>query len=164
VLREIGDLRQALVFHRRALAVLEKTAGVDHPHYATGLSDVGEDLRRLGHAAESLSYQERAVKIFQARSPDRGAVVVLYHGLALLDLGRLREATPVLTRAYERSSPGGAQRAGAAFGLARALAPHRPSSQRARELAREAMTIFTARRAARERAQVAAYLNRAAPR
>jgi eukaryotic-like serine/threonine-protein kinase len=161
VLRELGDLREALAFHRRALAVFEKS-GLDHPQYAAGLSDVGEDLRQLGRAAESLDHQERALKIFQARSPYRGADVVLYQGLALLDLGRLREASSVLTRAYQRSSPGGAKRATAAFALARALAPRRPTSQRARELAHEALTIFTARPAARERAQVAAYLNRAA--
>lgn len=162
VLREMGDFRQALAFHRRALAVLEKRSGGDHPDYATGLSDVGEDLRRLGDAAESLSYQERALKIFQARSPHRGANVALYQGLALLDLGRVREATPPLTSAYQRSSPGGALRASAAFGWARALDPHRPRSQRARELAQEALAIFTARHAARERAQVAAYLDRGA--
>jgi tetratricopeptide (TPR) repeat protein len=158
VLRCTGDFGEALAFHRRALAVLENSAGVDHPDYATGLSDVGEDLRLLGRAAESLSHQERALEIFHARSPDRGILVVLYQGLALLDLGRPREATAPLTRVYDRSSPGGTQRASAAFGLARALEPHRPRSQRARELAREALTIFTTRHATRERDQVASYL------
>jgi eukaryotic-like serine/threonine-protein kinase len=160
-LREQGDFRQALAFHRRALAVLEKTAGVDHPDYASGLADIGEDLRRLGRAAESLSYQKRALKIIRARTPAKVHWVMLYQGLALLDLGRRREATAALTRAYELSSPD-AHRASAAFGLARALDPHHPRSQRAKELAQEALTIFTTVRAARERAQVAAYLNRAA--
>jgi tetratricopeptide (TPR) repeat protein len=159
--REQGDFRQALAFHRRALAVFEKTAGMDHPDYASGLSDIGEDLRRLGRATESLSYQERALKIIRARTPDKDEWVLLHQGLALLDLGRRQEATAALTRAYERADPG-AQRAKAAFGLARALDPHRPSSQRARELAQEALTSFTTVRAARERAQVAAYLSRAA--
>jgi tetratricopeptide (TPR) repeat protein len=161
-LRNLGDFDQALAFHRRALAVLENGAGIDHPSYATGLADVGEDLRQLGRAAEALSYQERALKIFQARAPNRGTPGVVYQGLALLDLGRLREATQTLTSAYQRASPGGALRANAAFGLARALDPRRPSSQRARELAQEALAIFTAKRAARERARVAAYLDRAA--
>jgi eukaryotic-like serine/threonine-protein kinase len=160
-LREQGDLRQALVFHRRAVAVLEK-AGVDHSDYANGLSDTGENLRRLGHAAESLSYQERALKIIRARPPAKVDRVMLHQGLALLDLGQLREATATLTRAYELSPPGASERASAAFGLARAREPHRPKSQRARELAQEALTIFTTLRAERDRAQVAAYLSRAA--
>jgi eukaryotic-like serine/threonine-protein kinase len=160
-LREMADVRQALSFHRRALAVLEKGAGVDHPRYASALSDIGEDLRRIGHAAESLSYQERALKIIRARVPERDAEASLYAGLALLDLGRLREATPALTHAYDEFSPASSQRATAAFGLARALDPRRPSSQRARELAQEALASFTALHAARERAQVATYLNRA---
>jgi hypothetical protein len=157
----MGDVPQALAFHRRALAVLEKGAGVDHPRYAYGLSDIGEDLRRLGHAAESLSYQERALKIIRARSPERDVDASLHAGLALLDLGRLREATRALTHAYDEFSPGSARRASAAFGLARALDPHRPSSQRALELAQEALATFTALHAARERAQIATYLNRA---
>lgn len=159
-LREQGDFRQALAFHRRALAVLEKSPGVDHPDYAGGLADIGEDLRRLGRAAESLSYQERALEILRARTPARVDWVMLYQGLALLDLGRRQEAAAALARAYELSSPD-TQRASAAFGLARALDPHHPSSQRARELAQEALTLYTTFHAARDRAQVAAYLHRA---
>jgi eukaryotic-like serine/threonine-protein kinase len=161
-LRGTGDYSQALAFHRRALAVFEKSAGVDHPDYASGLSDLGEDLRRLGRAVEALSYHERALKIFQARAPGRDSYAALYQGLALLDRGRLREAIRALTRAYERFSPGESERASAAFGLARALDPRRPSSQRARQLAQEALTTFTTLRATHERAQVVAYLNRGA--
>jgi tetratricopeptide (TPR) repeat protein len=161
-LRGTGDFSQALAFHRRALAVFEKSAGVDHPDYAAGLSEAGEDLRRLGRAAECLSYQERALKIFQARAPERDSHAVLYQGLALLELGRVREATAALTRTYERFSPGDYGRASAAFGLARVLDPHPPRSQRARELAQEALATFTTLRAAPERAEVAAYLSRAA--
>lgn len=161
-LRATGDFRQALAFHRRALAVFEKSAGVDHPDYAAGLSEIGEDLRRLGNAVEALSYLERALKIFQARAPERDLHTVLYRGLALLDLGRTQEATAALTRTYERCSPADSERATAAFGLARARDPHHPRSQRTRDLAQEALTIYTTLHAARERAQVAAYLNRAA--
>lgn len=161
-LRETGDLTQALAFHRRALAVFEKAAGADHPDTASGLADLGEDLRRLGRAAEAVGYQERALKIFEARAPERNGYAVLYHGLALLDLGRIREATAALELTYERFSPGEAERASAAFGLARALDPHHPRSQRARELAQEALATFTTLRAARERAEVAAYLGGAA--
>jgi tetratricopeptide (TPR) repeat protein len=161
-LRETGDFHQALEFHRRALAVFEKSAGVDHPDYAAGLAELGEDLRRLGRAAECLSYQERAIKIFQARAPERDGHAVHYQGLALLDLGRMREATAALTRTYEHFTPGDAERASAAFGLARVLDPHHPRSQRARELAQEALATFTTLHAARERAEVAEYLSRAA--
>jgi serine/threonine-protein kinase len=161
-LRAAGDFRQALAFHRRALAVFEKSAGVDHPDYAAGLSETGEDLRRLGSRGEALSHLERALKIFQRRAPERDLHAVLYRGLALLDLGRTQEATAALTRTYEHFSPADAERATAAFGLARALDPHRPGSKRARELAQEALTIFTALHATRDRAEVAAYLDRAA--
>lgn len=99
--REQGDFRQALAFHRRAVTVLEKTA-VDHPDYAEVLSDLGEDLRRLGRAAESLSYHERAVKLLQGQSPTNARSVMLYQGLALLDLGR-RQATASLARARVRA-------------------------------------------------------------
>jgi tetratricopeptide (TPR) repeat protein len=161
-LRETGDVGRALEFHRRALGVFEKTAGVDHPDYASGLSDLGEDLRRLGRAAEALSYQDRALKIFQARAPERNGYAVLYQGLALLELGRIREATAALELTYDRFSPGEHERASAAFGLARARDPHRPRSQRARELAEEALATFTSLHATRECAEVAAYLGGAA--
>lgn len=160
-LRETGDLRRALELHRRALAVFEKSAGVDHPDYASGLSDLGETLRRLGRAGEALSYQERALKIFQARTPERNGYATLYQGLALFDLGRMREATAAFTRTYENFSPGDYERASAAFGLARVLDPHHPRSQRARELAQQALATFTTLHAARERAEVAEYLSRA---
>jgi tetratricopeptide (TPR) repeat protein len=160
--RDAGDSRQALAFHRRALAVFEKRAGGDHPRYASCLADIGEDLRRLGRAAESLSYQRRALKIIRARAPERDTDSALYEALALIDLGREREAIPALERTYHAFSGTGAQRAMAAFGLARALDPRRPRSQRTRELAQEARAIFTALHATREQAQVDAYLHQAA--
>jgi len=159
--RNLGDTREALAVHRRALAVFEKSASIDHPRYADCLTEIGEDLRRLGRAAESLRYHEQALEIIHARSPDWNVLALLYQGLALVDLGRRQEAIPMLTRGYEGFSPTGAYRAQAAFGLARALEPHRPSSQRARALAQEALAIFAAVRAADERDQVAAYLARA---
>ncbi|HSR99207.1 MAG TPA: serine/threonine-protein kinase [Kofleriaceae bacterium] len=162
-LRDLGDFGQALAVHRRALAVFEKRAGENHPRYAGCLSDIGEDLRRLGDPAESLSYQRRALKIIRARAPDRDTDALLYEGLALVDLGRAREAMPGLESAYRAFSPGtSALRAMAAFGLARAISPHHPRSPRARELAQEARAIFTALHATRDRASVDAYLARAA--
>jgi len=100
-MRESGDSRQALAIHRRALAVLEKSAGPDHPRYASCLTSTGEDLRRLGRAPESLSYHQRALEIIRARSPAWENHPLLYQGLALLDIGRRREAIAPLTSAYE---------------------------------------------------------------
>jgi serine/threonine-protein kinase len=161
--RDMGDFGQALAYHRRALAVFKKRAGEDHPRYAGCLSNIGEDLRHLGDPAESLSYQQRALKIIRARAPDRDSDATLYEGLALVDLGRAREATPGLERTYKAFTPGtNALRAMAAFGLARALSPHHPRTPRAREMAEEARAIFAALHATRDQAPVDAYLARAA--
>jgi len=159
--RNRGDVREALGLHRRALAVFESSGSTDHPRYGYCLAEVGEDLRRLGRAAESLSYHKRSLEIIHARSPDWDTHTLLYQGLALVDLGRQQEAIPILTKAYDDFSPTGPYRAQAAFGLARALEPRRPSSQRAKALAQEALAIFTAVHAKDERDQAAAYLARA---
>jgi hypothetical protein len=81
-----------------------------------------------------------------------------YQGLALLDLGRRRAAIPKLDRALALVPPGEPDRAHAAFALARALEPGRPRSARTRALAEEALQIFTAIRATRERSRVTRYL------
>lgn len=160
VLRNLGDSAKALQTHRRALAIFEHSVGADHPRYANCLADIGEDLRRLGRAAESLPHQERALQIMNARSPDLDAQALLYQGLAFLDLGHAPKAIAVLTRAHGKISPGEPERARAAFGLARALEPNRPTSPRATALAQEALATFTAIRATREQRYVAAYLAR----
>jgi eukaryotic-like serine/threonine-protein kinase len=155
-----GDFAQALEVHRRALAIYERNAATDHAYYGAALSTTGEDLRRLDDAAGSLPYQERALQILGDRLSAHLIVgyVQAHHGLALFDLGRRREAIPKLEHALELIPPGEVTRARAAFALARGLAPRGPLTQRARELAREALAIFTAVRAAGEQDQVAAYL------
>jgi eukaryotic-like serine/threonine-protein kinase len=162
VRREMGAFAEALAFHRRALAMHKKTAGADHHSYAVNLSEIGEDLRRLGRAAEALRHQEKALHILRARIGQHPMIghQLAYKGLALVDLRRPRQAVPVLKQALETIPPGDANRARAAFALARALEPRRPRSARALALAREALAIFTALRASRERDEVARYLAR----
>jgi eukaryotic-like serine/threonine-protein kinase len=153
-----GHFAQALAFHRDVLAFREKDQKT-HPSYATSLAAVGEDLRRLGRAAESLTYQRRALAVLDKQG-DHPAVgyASACQGLALVDLGRRREAIAPLERALRILAPGDAERGRAAFALARALEPRRPTSKRAKALAKEALEIFTAVHAVREREQVAAYL------
>ncbi len=160
--RNMGAFAEALAVHRRALALTEKTAGADHPSYAVTLSETGEDLRHLGRAAEALSHQERALRILRARMGDHPILGphLAYQGLALVDLGRRERAIPLLQEALAKIPAGDANRARAAFGLARALEPRRPRSARAQALAREALDVFTAQRASRERDEVAGYLAR----
>jgi len=157
-MRNMGELSEAVEMHRRALTILKNSAGKEHPRYANCLTELGEDLRRLGRAEESLSYQKRALEIIRARSPEWDSIPLLHQGLALIDLGRGAEAVPELTRVHEHFTPGGIERARAAFALARALEPRRPTSARATALAQEALATLTTRNIAGERARVAAYL------
>jgi tetratricopeptide (TPR) repeat protein len=156
-----GNFAQALAFHREALAFREKNQRT-HPSYGVSLAAVGEDHRRLGRAAESLTYQRRALAAL-GNLGDHPAVgyVSACQGLALVDLGRRREAIAPLERALRIIKRGDADRARAAFALARALEPRRPRSKRARALAEEALESFTALRAVPERDRVAAYLGKA---
>jgi eukaryotic-like serine/threonine-protein kinase len=157
-----GKLAEALDRHRSALAVTGKARGEDHPTYAFSLTMIGEDLRALGRPAEALDYQQRALKILApARDQPLYAVPTAFAGLALVDLGRRREARPLLESAYAKIPRGEPDRARAAFGLALALEPRRPRSERAKGLAREALASFTSLRLERERDKVAAYLARA---
>jgi tetratricopeptide (TPR) repeat protein/predicted Ser/Thr protein kinase len=158
--REMGALAEADALHRRALAIQEKVSGIDHPGYAMTLSEIGEDMRRAGRAAAALTYQQRALRILRARMGEHPTIgySLVYEGLALLDLGRRRQAIPILTRGHEMVPAGDPDRARAALALARALEPRGPRSERAKALAQEALEIFTAVRAERERARAAAYL------
>jgi tetratricopeptide (TPR) repeat protein/predicted Ser/Thr protein kinase len=153
-----GDFAQALSMNRRALAIFEKS-GPNTDLHASGISAVGETLRRLGKAADALGHQTRALQML---SDMQGHPLIPHvmasKGLALHDLGRRLDAIPVLERALEDLPPGVPDRAFAAFALARALEPRRPRSARAKALAREALTIFTATGPHRERGQVSAYL------
>jgi tetratricopeptide (TPR) repeat protein/predicted Ser/Thr protein kinase len=160
LLCETGDIGQGLSLLRQALAIREKTLGKEHPNYAFTLAAIGEGLRRSGRPREALPYLERALAIQSPRLGEHYVVgfTLSYQGLALLDLGRRRAAIPKLERALALVPPGEPDRAHAAFALARALEPGRPRSARTRALAEEALQIFTAIRATRERNRVTRYL------
>jgi serine/threonine-protein kinase len=160
-LRDDGDAAGALEHHRRALAIYEKSLGRESADHAVCLSEIGEDLRRLGRPAESLDHQRRAIQVLSgAGQPLLLATARGAQGLALFDLGRRREAIPLLERAIEKMLPASPDRARAAFALARALEPGRARTARAKALAEEALKTFTAVRLPRERDDVRAYLRR----
>jgi eukaryotic-like serine/threonine-protein kinase len=160
VFAEIGDIGQALSLHRQALAIREKRLGSEHPSYALSLAAIGEDLRRSGRPREAVTYLERALAIQTPRLGESYVVgfTLSYLGRALLDLGRRRDALPKLERAMTLIPPAQSERAHTAFALARALDPGGPRSARTRALAEQALEIFTALRATRDRDRVAAYL------
>ncbi len=166
-LRHTSEIHRALDLDRRALAITAKTLGTDHPVHGSLLAAIGEDLRLLGRPAESLAYQERAHEILGRRPEDSKeylAAAFAYRGLALVDVGRRREAIPDLERALELHSPSSPDRARVAFALARALEPGRARSPRAIVLSLEALATFAGIGAEPEMDRVVAYLGRVRPR
>jgi tetratricopeptide (TPR) repeat protein len=101
---EQGEDRQALVLHRRALALDERRLGPDHPQIATGLSHLGGYLRELGAYDEARDAFTRALAIRQATlAPDDLAIAesLSQLGMILWDLGRAAEARPLLEQALD---------------------------------------------------------------
>jgi len=160
VLYGLRDFSQALALHRRALEIDERALGNDDASVALNLASLGEDLRRLGHARQALSYHERSLRIVRSRPEGQRLLgrPLACQGLALIDLGRRREAIPVLEKALTATQPDDPMGARAALALARALEPRGPRSRRVRALTRDALAILTAIHADKERDQAADYL------
>ncbi len=113
--RRHGRLEQAGVLYRQVLAMHRKLLGPQHPRLAAAIYNLAlfehYDLPRLA-AAEAL-YRE-AIEVFSSavgREHVNMGFFVLGHGSVLNDLGRPREAEPVLRQAldlFTRLSRGGA--------------------------------------------------------
>jgi eukaryotic-like serine/threonine-protein kinase len=133
------DARRELL---QAQEIAVRTLGPDHELVALTLLNLGATGRREGRTAEALERLEAARAIYAKQNHPQLARVDLERGLALLQLGRDREAERVLTALLE----GFAQRpqdrsevrfrAMTALGLARARLGGGPA---AAELAREGL-------------------------
>ncbi len=58
-----GQFAQAEPLFKRALAILEKTLGPEHPHLATTLKNYAALLRKLDRTAEAVTMEVRAKAI-----------------------------------------------------------------------------------------------------
>jgi hypothetical protein len=137
--------------------------GTSHRGCAEGLAAIGEDLRRVGRLSESMAYHDRAQKIIEAGAgsgQEESPYPIAYRGLLWADLGRHREAIPLLERALALLASSDPDRARVAFALARVLEPRGPRSEHAAMLALEALATFAVIRANPEIDQVRAYLAR----
>lgn len=66
VLNELDRPGEALVYHRRALAMTAATVGEDHPEYAQVLNNIGSAQRELGRLDEAEASYGRALALREA--------------------------------------------------------------------------------------------------
>lgn len=126
-LDELGELAAAMEQGGRALEIVERGFGPDHPRTALVLSNYSEYLARGGRWDEASDAAGRALAIFE-READPGGMFAFVSltalGTAHLGAGRSDEALPILARANrigEASAPSVAYLARARFALGRAL-------------------------------------------
>jgi tetratricopeptide (TPR) repeat protein len=99
VLRERGQIREALAEYRRALAIVEAGVGAEHPYAGDALLVIGVCTHTLGQLDESARVLERALAIRnQGSRPVELAEVQLALGRTLWDRGR-RDRALELARA-----------------------------------------------------------------
>ena len=97
-----GDYIRALPLYKRALAILEKTLGPEHPSVATALNNLAELYRAQGDYARALSLFERALAIREkALGPEHPNVATTLNNLAGLyeAQGDYARALPLYERA-----------------------------------------------------------------
>ncbi|MBX7080639.1 MAG: serine/threonine-protein kinase, partial [Nannocystaceae bacterium] len=107
---ERGALDEALSLHRRALQILEHTAGPDSPTVAGVEDNIGRVHYLLDQLDEAERHHRRALAI-RERIGNDGDLAYSYNNLATLALkrsepGRAVEALRAAVAAMERSSPG----------------------------------------------------------
>jgi tetratricopeptide (TPR) repeat protein len=98
----LGDYARARPLHERALAIREKTLGLEHPETATGLNNLGHLLQVQGDRAGARPLYDRALAICEkALGPEHPKTAVSLNNLALLlhDQGNLAGARPLCERA-----------------------------------------------------------------
>ena len=132
----------------RAVAILTKVLGPEHPTIAYVLSDLADVMIANGRFAEARTAAERAIALW-GRDLDQGNPTLAY---ALVPLGRSLTATkqaaravPILERAIASSThkdPDHMLLGEARFALAQALRESGQTSDRAERLAEEARADF----------------------
>jgi tetratricopeptide (TPR) repeat protein len=99
-----GEREEALEHMQRALELMEKVHGPEHPKVAVLYNNLGGVQAGLGKLAESLATQEKALGIRQTvLGPDHPDVATSYSNLGrlLADLGRYDEALERFEAALE---------------------------------------------------------------
>ena len=97
-----ADYAQAETLKHRALAVVEKIYGSDHPEVAIRVSNLAALLYRTNRLAEAEPLMRRALAIDEkSLGPDHPKVAIRLNNLALLlqDTNRRAEAEPLMRRA-----------------------------------------------------------------
>ena len=97
-----GDLRAAVPWYERALAIREQVLGPNHPDTAKSLNNLAAALWAQGELAAARPLHERALAIWeQTLGPDHPHTAVSLHNLAVTftSQGELAAAKPLLERA-----------------------------------------------------------------
>ncbi len=101
-LRLKGESQRSLYYHQKALVILKKIFGEEHPDVANSYNNIGVSLGDLGRYEEALEYLQKALviqkKVFGEEHPD---VATSYNniGVSFRDLGRHQEALEYLQKA-----------------------------------------------------------------
>jgi tetratricopeptide (TPR) repeat protein/tRNA A-37 threonylcarbamoyl transferase component Bud32 len=97
-----GELEPALDYYHRALPILERSLGSQHPKVGGVLTNIGVALEKQGRYAESQGYEERALAIFEASlSPTAPQVALVLSDLA--DVVAARGDYETALHHYERA-------------------------------------------------------------
>jgi tetratricopeptide (TPR) repeat protein len=99
-----GVYLSARPYYERALAIVEKALGPDHPDTARSLNNLGYLLQAMGNLAEARPYYERALAIREkALGPDHPDTALSLNNLGYLlqAEGDLVDAHDYLERAYK---------------------------------------------------------------
>jgi tetratricopeptide (TPR) repeat protein len=97
-----ADYAQAEPLMRRALAIVEKSLGPNHPNVASALNSLAVLLQDTNRLAEAEPLMRRALMIDEASlGPNHSQVGIRLNNLAALlkDINRLAEAEPLMRRA-----------------------------------------------------------------
>jgi tetratricopeptide (TPR) repeat protein len=137
----------AMVWHRRTLAIRERALPPSHPDIACSAMNIGYALREGGRPNEAIPWLLRALAIFETAYPPThpatGETLVSL-AKAYLDTHRAAEALPLLDRA--RTALGEKAEAGSLadweFTTAQALRAAGRDPGRSLKLAREARALF----------------------
>ncbi len=147
-LQNLGRYAEARRYQLEGLALLERTVGLAHPSYAGMLNNLAYGYRAEGRFDEATATYRQALAGFEAAlGPDHPQLAYPLMGLAATEMLRQRPAAalPLNERAYRLRKEGDASpanRASAAFDLARALAAHGGADARSSALAREAHELY----------------------
>lgn len=110
MLKNVGDLDEALSVYSELLRTSKKVLGYQHPNIASIHNNIGSALREKGVSlqdesfyAKTLSHYKRALKIRQKKLEEHVSTAESLHnmGALLMDLNRYDEARPCLEQALK---------------------------------------------------------------